>query len=276
MLIFSRYSWWVGAMGGLAMLVTLMGQVGVLGPIQGLYLTATEPLDRVLTGAFRPVAGVLSDIGDLEDIREENRLLRIENEGLRNDLVELERDRERIAQLEAALGIAQTRPDEAREFANVVNRQVSPFTEVMSIDKGSSSGLKVGMVVLSPNGTLLGSVVEVFRDNAFVRTINDSRSRVLVQVVETGVEGTVKGTANRQLELDLAGGAVNAGQNVVTSSLSGRFPPGIPLGVISSVSGSPQDLFPTVKVEPAARVSAVTTVIVITSFLPQQTPAGEE
>jgi rod shape-determining protein MreC len=262
-------------MAGLAVLLTLMGQVGVLGPIQGLYLTATEPLDRTLTGVFRPFAGLLSDLGDLEDIREENRLLRIENEDLRNQLVELEQDRERISQLEAALGISQSRTGEQREFANVVNRRISPFTEVISIDKGSSSGLREGMVVLSPYGTLLGSVVEVFNDHAFVRTINDSRSRVLVQVVETGIEGTVKGTANRQLELDLASGAVNAGQNVVTSALSGRYPPGIPVGVISSVAGSPQDLFPTVKIEPAARVSAVTTVIVITSFLPQQQPAGD-
>jgi rod shape-determining protein MreC len=274
MVIFSRYTWWVGAMAGLAMLVTLMGQVGVLGPVQGMYLTLTGPLDRGLSSIFSPVAGVLSDIGDLQEIRDQNRALRLENEQLRNQLVQLEADKERIAQLEAALGIADARPDEQLVFANVVNRQATPFTETISIDRGSGDGMRVGMIVLSAQGTLIGSVTEVFRDRSFVRTIRDSRSRVASQVIETGVEGVVSGTANRELRLQLAQGAVTVGETVVTSALSGRFLPNIPIGKVTAVSGSPQDLSPTVTIDPSVRIADVSTVIVITSFLPEQTPAG--
>ncbi len=274
MVIFSRYTWWVGAMAGLTMLVTLMGQVGVLGPIQGLYLTVTGPLDRVITGMSRPFAGVLSDIGDLNDIRGENRDLRIEVEQLRNQVIELDLARERIAELEAALDISGTRPGEQREFANVVKREVTPFTEVIHLDKGSADGIRVGMVVLSPGGTLVGSVIEVFANRAFVQTINDSRSRVIAQVIETGVEGTVSGTANRQLQFGLTLGAVNVGERLITSPLSGRFPANIPIGIVSSVSGTPQDIDPAIKIEPLVRISDVTTVIVITSFLPSQVPVA--
>jgi len=274
MAIFTRYSWWLGAMGGLAALLALMGQAGVLGPVQGLYLTVTRPLDRVITGLTRPVAGVLSDIGDLQDIRDENRALRIEVETLRNQVIELDLARERIEQLESALEIAQTRPAEQREFANVIKREVTPFTEVIHIDKGESSGIRKGMVVLSAQGTLVGSVVEVFRDVSIVQTISDSRSRVIARVVETGVEGTVAGTANRRLNFTLTVGAVNVGERVITSPLSGRFPPDIPIGVISEVSGAPHDINPTVRIEPFVRISDVTAVVVITSFVPSQAPVA--
>ena len=274
MVIFTRYTWWMGAMAGLALLLTLMGQAGVLGPVQGAYLTATEPLESFLTDTFRPVSGYLGDIGELDAIRDENRELRVENEALHNQLVELERDKERIAELEAALNISQSRPEESRLVASVVNREASPFTEVISIDKGSSDGISVGMVVLSAQGTLIGSITDVFNDRAFVRTVNDSRSRVLAEILETHVEGTVKGSANRRMEFDYAAGAVNVGETVVTSALSGRFPPGIPVARVSEVSGGPQDLFPTVKLESLVRISAATTVLVITSFVPEETPAG--
>jgi rod shape-determining protein MreC len=274
MVIFSRYTWWFGAMAGLAMLVTLMGQVGILGPIQGVYLTATEPLERAIMAVARPVAGLVTGLGDVQEVRDENRALRLENESLRNRVVELEQGQERIAQLEAALGISESRPDEQWQFANVIRREVTPFTEIISIDKGEGSGIRVGMVVLSAQGTLIGSVIEVTRDRAFVRTIRDSRSRVLAQVVETGVEGAVSGSANRQLQLTLTVGAVNAGENVVTSPLSGRFPPGIPIGKVAEVSGGPQDISPTVRLEPNVRISDVTTVVVITSFLPDRGIVG--
>jgi rod shape-determining protein MreC len=276
MLIFSRYSWWLGAMAGFALLLTLMGQVGLLGPIQGVYLVMTEPLERLSGAVFRPVASLISDAGDLDDIRDENQRLRLENESLRAQVVELERSRERIAELEAIANISDARPGEERLVASVVNRTVSPFTEVISIDKGSSSGIRVGMVVLSAQGTLIGSVTDVFRDRAFVRTINDSRSRVIAESLETHVEGTVEGTADRVLELKLATGAVNVGETIVTSALSGRFPADIPIAIVAEVEGSPQDFHPRVRLEPLVRISRATTVLVITSFLPDETPAGAE
>ena len=274
MVIFNRYTWWVGAMAGFAVFLTLMGQAGVLGPVQGAYLTATEPFEDALSDTFRPMTGFLANAGDLDAIRDENRELRVENETLRNQVIELELLKARIAELEAAANISQSRPDETRLVAGVVNRIVTPFTEEISIDKGSSDGIKTGMVVLSAQGTLIGSITEVTGDRAFVRTVNDSRSRVLAEVLETHVEGTVRGTANRKMEFDYAAGAVNVGENVVTSALSGKYPPGIPVAKVAEVSGGPQDLFPTVRLESLVRISAATTVLVITSFVPEEAPAA--
>ena len=77
MLILNRYSWWVASMVGLALLLAIMTEVGLLSPFQGIFLRASAPFERVLTGIFSPVASVLSDAGELNDLQDENARLRI-------------------------------------------------------------------------------------------------------------------------------------------------------------------------------------------------------
>ncbi len=270
MLIFSRYSWWVGAMVALALLLTAAGQTGLLDPFQSVFLDVTAPVSRGLTAVFRPIASFLSDAGSLNDLQDENRQLRIENEQLQNKLVSVQRDAERAKELEEALRITQQSSAETRVAASIVNRVSTPFDAVVSIDRGSSAGIGVAMVVLSSQGTLIGTVTKVFGDSAFVRLITDSRSKVNAQVQESKVDGIVKGTPGRGLAFDLAQAEIKAGDTIVTSGLGGNYPPGLPIGKVSEVSGTVQDLFRTVKVEPFVRLSTATTVLVLTSFTPER------
>ena len=270
MLIFSRYSWWVGAMVALALLLTAAGQTGLLDPFQSVFLDVTAPVSRGLTAVFRPIASFLSDAGSLNDLQDENRQLRIENEQLQNKLVSVQRDAERAKELEEALRITQQSSAETRVAASIVNRVSTPFDAVVSIDRGSSAGIGVAMVVLSSQGTLIGTVTKVFGDSAFVRLITDSRSKVNAQVQESKVDGIVKGTPGRGLAFYLAQAEIKAGDTIVTSGLGGNYPPGLPIGKVSEVSGTVQDLFRTVKVEPFVRLSTATTVLVLTSFTPER------
>lgn len=267
--IFSRYTWWVGAMVGLALVLTLASTVGVLNPLQSVFLTVTSPIERGFGAIFRPVAGLLGDAGNIGPLRKENRELRLENERLLNEVAELEQFRERVKELEAALNITTTETGTQRLIASVVHRESSPFTDVMSIDKGEADGVKPGMVVVSTQGTLLGTVTRVAGNRSFVRLITDSKSKVAAEVQGSGVEGIVKGTANRVLEFDLAQSEVKVGEIVTTSALTGRYPAGISIARVSEVGGTAQDLFRTVKLEPIVRISTARTVLVITNFLPQ-------
>lgn len=270
MLFFSRYTWWVGAMIGLALLLTAASQVGALGPVQGVFLTIVSPIEGGLNAVFRPVATFLTDADELSDLQRENRALRLENERLSVELTEAEADHERLIELEALLNLSGTVKDQQRVPANVVTRTSLPFQEELSIDRGSDDGIKVGMVVVSAQGSLVGAVIAVTGNQAFVRVITDGKSTVRVETLETKSDGVVKGTVDHQLVLDLAGPDVKVGDLVQTSAISGRFLAGIPIGRVSEVSGSPQDLSPSVKIEPLVRLSTVRTVQVITSFVPQE------
>ncbi len=269
MLIFSRYTYWVGAMIGFAFLLGIMGQTGLLGPFQAIFLKTASPFENVLSGAFSPVAAFLSDAGSINDLQDENARLRIENEDLRNKVTQLQQDAQQVEEFKNALGIQQTGAD-TKVAASVVAHDALAFTDVVSINKGSSSGIKTGMVVLSAQGTLMGTVTTVKSDVSFVRLITDSRSAVNAEILETKAEGTVHGTANRGLSFDLSQADIKVGDVVVTSGLGGNYPPGIPIGSVSEVTGSAQDLFRHVTVEPKVRLSTTTTVLVNISFTPQR------
>ena len=57
---------------------------------------------------------------------------------------------------------------------------------------------------------------------------------------------------------------------VMTSGLGGNYPPGIPIGRVTEVSGGQEELYPTVKLEPLVRLSTARTVLVLTSFTPRR------
>ncbi len=258
-------------MVGLALLLAAMGQVGVLSPFQGVFLTVTSPINRLLSGIFSPVAAFLSDAGNLNDIRDENNRLRIENETLQNRVTELAQDGQLIEELRAALNISQQQDAGTRVIASVVHRDASPFSDVISINRGTNDGIRQGMVVLSPQGSLLGRVTESFAVSAFVRLITDGTSKVAAQVQgANGADGVARGGANRHLSFDLAQAEIKVGDIVVTSGLGGNYPPNIPIGKVTEVSGTPQDLYRKVTLEPQIRLATVQTVLVLTSFTPER------
>ena len=275
MLIYSRYTWWVAAMVAFALFLGAAGQVGVLNPFQGLFLRLTSPLESATLGVFQPVADVLSNAGELDELQDQNDRLRIENEELRNRVAELEQDTQELDELRQAAGIIRADTGQRPLAATIVTRDLSAFTAVVRIDRGKNDGIKDGMVVLSAQGTLLGTVTKVLDDTAFVRLITDTQSKVNAKVVESSADGIVKGTPGRGLTFDLAQGDIKVGDIVLTSGLGGNYPQDIPIGKVTEVSGDSQDLFKKVTIEPGVRTSTAQTVLVLTNFTPQRIEASE-
>lgn len=255
---------------GLAFLLAIMGQTGLLNPFQGMFLRATSPVENVLTAVFRPVASVLSDFDELGTLQDENNRLRLENEDLRNQIAGLQQDAQRVKELESLLQITEGGADETRVVANIVHRASTPFQQEVSIDRGSSAGIQVGMVVLSSQGSLMGTVTKVTSETSFVRLITDTRSKVRAEVAGTAADGIVRGTPDRGLILELAQGDIKVGDAVVTAGLGGNYPKGIPIGLVSEVSGTSQDLYKKVTIQPLVRLGTATTVLVNISFIPER------
>jgi rod shape-determining protein MreC len=239
---------------GLAFLLAIMSQTGLLSPFQSLFLRTASPFEGALSAVFTPVASFLSDAGNINDLQSENARLRVENEDLRNKVTSLQQDSAQIDDLRKALDIQQNQGAATKVAASVVGRAASSFVDEVSIDRGAASGFKPGMVVLSAQGTLMGTITSVHGNVSFVRLITDTKSKVNAQVVESKAEGIVQGTPNRGVSFDLAQAEVKVGDTIVTSGLGGNYPPNLPIGRVSEVSGSSQDLFRKVTVEALARL----------------------
>lgn len=88
----------------------------------------------------------------------------------------------------------------------------------------------------------------------------------------TAVRGVLEGDLRTTVVLDLLppDARIAAGNLVVTSGLGGNYPPGILIGSIKDVQQRPESAFTRATVEPAARLSSLETVLVLTSFKPER------
>ncbi len=263
-------------MAVLALLLGAASQVRVLDPVQSLFLEVEQPVEKLVGNIVRPVANLLGDLGDLGELRDENRRLRLENEALQVQVTELQRDAELATEIQQALEQMQADNSGAWLIATVVHRDGSAFTDRISIDRGTSSGIEEGMVVLSSQGSLLGYVTRSLSGQSFVRLVTDSRSRVAGHVLETQAEGIVTGSPNGGLLFTLVRSEVQSGDVIVTSGIGGNYPRGIPIARVTAVEGTPQDLFPEVTLEPLVRPSTVQSVIVMLGFQPETTGLDTE
>ena len=193
MLILNRYSYWVGAMVALAVLLAVVGRAGLLDPVQDAFLRVTGPLEEGTSSVFSPVADFFGDIGDIDRLQEENRRLLSENETLRNQNAALRSDSLRLAELEEALGVVTADPSAERLAAGVLSRIQGPLTREVRIDRGANHGVVEGNPVLSVQGTLIGTVTEALPSSSFVRLLTDSRSSVAAQVRGSPADGIARG-----------------------------------------------------------------------------------
>jgi rod shape-determining protein MreC len=124
-------------------------------------------------------------------------------------------------------------------IAQVIGVSTSPLLARLTINRGSADGIHRFMPVTVPQG-LVGQVVQTSRKQAEVITLVDPRSRVGVTVPGLGGQGVAVGRPPGELEASFPTGlALKVGDPVVTDSLGGVYPTGIPVGTIAQVLPPP-------------------------------------
>jgi rod shape-determining protein MreC len=266
----SRTGVWTLAVTALAVFLLVLSKAGVLGPLENVVLTVFSPLQNALTRVSEPVADFVSDIGRTDELSDENQALRAENERLNAEVARLRENEIRLQQLAQLLQVKEAHPDEQFLAANVFAREPSNVKEMVAIDRGKQDGVQDGMVVVTQGGSLVGRVARVFDDYTWVTLITDPNSAVSAMIQESRAQGVVSGSYSRRLTMEFVrqAVAVHEGDVVLTSGIGGGFPPGLVIGRVSAVQGSPQEVFKEVTVEPLAGLSRLETVLVLTSFTP--------
>ena len=200
---------------------------GSLAPLEAAMMAAS---DRV--GAFTAV------FGDNGRLRTENQRLQDENAELQRQVAQLQAAGHDNAALRQALDF-QRAYGHATVAAQVVGRGPDGFSLTVEIDRGTSDGIRPGMVVASGAG-LVGRVREAAPHAAIVQTLADPQSRVSGYLAQSGVEGTViGGPGNLLMQINPRFGAVPLpGDWVMTSGVGGGYPRGLVIGKVASVSYS--------------------------------------
>jgi rod shape-determining protein MreC len=208
----------------------------VVGPMESATATAVRPFTDV-ADAFRTNHGLREDVARLE----------AENSGLRGKLATAPIDRKRLAELD---GLTRTVADTGYSLVAARVVAIGPmqsFSRTVTIDAGTSSGVRADMTVLNADG-LVGRVVRATRTTATVLLIVDTDSVVggrLGTNLEIGFlrgRGSADGTG--RLALDLVDNSVLPSKDDVVVTWGSKdgvpYVSGIPIGRVESVVSSPR------------------------------------
>lgn len=150
--------------------------------------------------------------------------------------------------------------------AAVISRNPDNWFSTVTVNCGRAEGVTPGAPVLTPAG-LVGRVLATSQHTAEVLLITDPRSAVGAVVYETQTPGIIHGNLSEAGSLKMRYVAKDArvrrGFLVLTSNLSGVFPPGIPVGTVTKVEEEKSGLFKTLYLQPAVDLSRLEEVLVL-------------
>ena len=234
---------------------------------------AMRPIQEVLRQGARTFGSLFSTITEIERLRQVNedltrRLneLEVANRGLESLRVQNE-------QLTDLLAVRSSL-DYETVAGEVISRRTTIQERVLSLGVGTEAGIRDGDPVLAGGGALIGQVDEVGVGYSRVLLISDSRFFV-AGLIETGRGvGDLQGQAERPLRMTgiPATDTVLIGESVLTAGIEledgirSPYPKGLLIGTIVDVQRSPDQLFQTALVQPAAALDRLEYVLVIINY----------
>jgi rod shape-determining protein MreC len=246
------------------------GDTGALHSVRGVVQTVTSPVRYVgaaLTTPFEGLGNVFSNLtADQQTLSD----LKAENEQLQAENAQLSESEQTATRLQGLLQLKSTYNLQSTA-ARIISGSSDSWTSSVTIDKGSSSGLAVGMPVTDSSG-VIGQISECGLTTATVRLITDENSGVSAMVQSSRAQGQLVGSADGTLKLTLikTDQQVNVGDLIVTSGLGGVYPKGLPLGKVTNVEKSTGAMYYDVTVSAFTSTESFEEVLVITSLSEDQ------
>ncbi len=240
------------------------------GPLHGAQSAAASvisPVQDVASRAVEPFRDAWGWASGLKDARDRAASLQTEVDRLRGEAVFGDVQAQRLAELEQLLGVEALVNASAAlggyepRASRIVTRSVSPWWRSARVGIGSSDGVIRNSPVLAGSqqgAALVGIVTNVSATSADVAFITDGRTEVGGRIPEAGpYPGLLSSVTPGQLQLSgiPKEAAVATGQAVVTGGFGVRglqspYPPGLPVGVVTSVGTQEVNVDRTVQVTP--------------------------
>ncbi len=224
---------------------------------------AITPFERGLVRLQNGGNTLLHDYFFLRGVRAENRQLKDQIEQMKLERARLSEQAIQAERLQSLLAFKELVKINT-VAAQVIGSSGSDLSRSIYIDKGENAGLKPDMAVITAGG-IVGKVWLVYPSTSLVLMINDQSSGVGVFLEKSRLQGVLRGTPNGELILErvMSDEQVVPGEAVLSSGGDQIFPKGLPVGTVSRVSPG-KDLFLSINVKPAADLSRLEEVLVVT------------
>ena len=253
-------------------LITIDYRGGDRSPLDGLRSLAAAvfgPVEQVAAAIAGPVSDAVDSVSRLGEGSDEVDRLRRENEELTRRLRTSKLDRNRAAELDELLRLAGAGRYRVVPAQVIAIGSAQSFSWTVTIDAGTGDGIHPDMTVLNGDG-LVGRVKTAGPSTATVLLAVDPESSVGVRLEGSMEVGFTTGQGigdGGDLDLRLLDGqsTVVRGDRLVTFGSQGDTPyvPGVPVGVVRSVQGTPGSQTRTAVVDPYVDFTALDLVGVV-------------
>jgi len=244
---------------GAAFALMLLGKADVL-LVDRMRAHVTDAVAPILDFASRPVASVKEMINEVRAMA----ALKSENDRLLQERARLLQwqavARKLEAENKALKSLLNFKSGAGTSFisARVIADAGGAFAHSIVLNIGKRDGVENGQAVVTGEG-LVGRVAIVGGRSTRVLLVTDLNSRIPVLVESTRTRAILAGNNSDQPKLIRLppNARIPQGDRIVTSGHAGVFPPGIPIGIVASVSDKG------ITVQPFAKRSALEYIRVI-------------
>ena len=238
-------------------LLSLYFQEGSGGPmhrVQRVVAAVLGPFEEGADRALKPARDFVNWFGETFEARGDNEKLQDEVNELRDQLAQAQTTSQQageLARLDELTGGGLVPEGFEPVTARVIGRSPTVWYSTVTIDKGTSAGLRVDAPVVAADG-LAGRITATTKGTAQVTLITDPNSSVTGRVLPGASTGVVEPNVGNPRDLQLnfvqSGEEVNEEDTVVTAgfasdSLDSLFPPGIPIGKVTESSLEEQQAY---------------------------------
>ena len=214
------------------------------------------------------------------------RSIAAENEQLKQRVAEIESQlhnaRLQAAENERLKGLLDLRTQSTYQTlpARVIARDPSVWFNTITINRGTSSGVKINMPVVSATG-IVGRVITVSPWASQIMLVTDEKAgagAVVGQLGESGALGSVRGRPDLGLiEMRYVSGLekVTLGDYVMTTGQDGIYPPGLKVGEVVDVKNGTATQPHQILIRPGAGLDRLEEVAVLLYEAPQRTAPAQ-
>lgn len=242
----------------------LINPKNFFNPVRGFFFAVAYPFQKTFYFSGQAVHNFSSTLFSIGDYKKENEKLIRENNELLAKLANLADQKKENDELRRQLELS-PRDKYELESSLIIGQDQRGLGSWIMIDKGSSSGIVVGMPVIVYDGILVGKISEVYEKSSKVLLLSDSSSSVNVSDVETSAKGILTGEYGLGLMIGMVEQAdiIKVGDDIITSGLGGLMPRGLLVGKIEQISNTSDKLFQQAVVRPKVKYSDLNVVFVI-------------
>jgi rod shape-determining protein MreC len=267
---------------GSLVLLTVFFRESAAGPLHGVQndvSAVATPAESVVQRVAQPFRDAWSWSRDLVNAKQERDSLARQLDIAQHQVAVLSQQKQDTLELQEELHFVRDPGANLGNYvprgARVTERSADLYSSTIGIDAGSANGVHLHDPVVTGNGWLVGSILSMTAHASRVQLINAPGTSIGALVVaDTPTRGVLSPSVGdpNMLILDNVEKSkqvlpnewvTTAGWCLPNSDVCSRYPRGLPIGVVSNVNQTENDLYKVIQVTPWADLGTFSTVLVL-------------